>query len=310
MRLEITSKIKLQKEIYIFILFAILLLFPPGEVFGFKAKNVFIVLADQFRYDETFGDNKHLYIPRLWKELVPKGSHCITFYGNPTFMSQTHLAILTGSWDDIRRIEPKTFPDKPTIFEYYRKKLDKPIESCYIVSSKKEYFYLENSNSKEYGKNYKPYLEITKKEKDDNELYEKLSLRMKTYHPSLVTVLIGSLQMFNKKRKEDEILRYRQQLKVVDEIIYKIWTTIQTLPEYKDNTDLFFLNDHGDLMTHEDCDDECKRYLIIFAIGPDIKENYVSEKKWRQVNIVPTALKIFGLTIPKSPDVIEDFLLK
>ncbi len=39
-------------------------------------------------------------------------------------------------------------------------------------------------------------------------------------------------------------------------------------------TDFFFLNDHGDLLLQEDCDDECKRYLVVVALGPDIKKNY------------------------------------
>jgi hypothetical protein len=275
---------------------------------AFKAENVFVIIGDEFRHDESFGDKTHQYVPHLWNDIIPKGSHCLTFYGNPTFMVQVHLTILTGSWRDIRRLEPKEYPKNPTFFEVFRAELDKPIESTYFITSKKEYTYLEFSEHEDYGEDYKPYLEFTEKEKDDDELIEKLFARMEQQKPALVVVLLGGMKSFNKKRRADEELRYRTQLKQTDERIFKIWNKIQELPHYKDKTDLFFLNDHGDLITHEDCDDECKRYLITIAIGPDIKENYLSKKKWRQVNIFPTIGMIMGFECPvKKSKPMEDF---
>ena len=289
------------------IIFAFIWILFKLNLYSFTAKNVFIIIADQFRYDESFGDKTHQYVPRMWKEMAPKGSYVVTFYGNPTFMAQVHLATLTGSWDDVRRLDPKTNPDKPTIFEFYRKNLNKPIESCYFVTSKSEYYYLEYSNNEEYGEEFKPFFEKTKKEQDDDELFTMLVARMKTSKPSLVVVILGKMKSFNKKRKEDEMARYRKQLSETDELIYRIWNEIQNNPQYKNNTDLFFINDHGDLITHEDCDDECKRYLLILGLGPDIKENYVSQEKWRQTNIFPTVLTILGAQVKNKKDVMQDF---
>ena len=102
-----------------------------NSVYGqYKAKNVFIVVGDQFRHDESFGDRTHKNVPHLWNDLIPKGSQIVTFYGNPAFMVLVHLAVITGSWADIRRLTPQDFPNKPTMFEYYRKHLKKPKESC------------------------------------------------------------------------------------------------------------------------------------------------------------------------------------
>jgi hypothetical protein len=76
---------------------------------------------------------------------------------------------------------------------------------------------------------------------------------------------------------------------------------------------MFFLNDHGDLIDHEDCDDECKRYWVIVGIGPDIKKKNSVENKWRQINLCPTIGKILGFPTPlvdKDAKPMDDFLTK
>jgi hypothetical protein len=281
--------------------------FAFGE---FKAKNVFIVVGDQFRHDESFGDRTHQYIPHLWNDLVPQGSTCVTFYGNPSFMVKVHLATITGSWKDVRRLKPQETPDQPTMFEYYRKGLKKGLESCYLITSKPEFNFMSYSNHEEYGEDYKADFELTKQPNNDTELYEKLVAKMKKNHPQLVFVILGGAKSFNKKKRPEEVERYRKNLKEMDNNVFKIWGAIQADETYKDKTDLFFLNDHGDLIDHEDCDDECKRYLVIVAIGPDIKQKFESKDKYRQVNICPTVGKILNFPTPyvsKDAEVMTDF---
>jgi hypothetical protein len=280
---------------------------------GFKAKNVVIVVGDQFRHDESFGDRTHQYVPHLWNDLIPRGSQIVTFYGNPSFMVLVHLATITGSWSDIRRLTPQDFPNKPTMFEYYRKHLKKPKESCYFITSKHEFDYMDFSNHAKYGEDYGANVEFTEEANNDIELFQKLVAYMKKHHPSLVFVILGGAKSFNKIRRPDEMVRYRKQLKEMDNTVYKIWQTIQEDQVYKDKTDFIFLNDHGDLIDHEDCDDECKRYLVIVALGPDIKKKYTSAKKWRQVNICPTVGAILGFPTPfvdKNAKVMTDILVK
>ncbi len=296
------------------ILLLLLFIINKNFVFAeFKAKNVFIVVGDQFRHDESFGDRTHQYIPHLWNDLVPQGSQIVTFYGNPSFMVLVHLATITGSWNDIRRLTPQDFPDKPTIFEYYRKHSGKKKESCYFITSKHEFDYMDFSNHPKYGEDYGANVEFTKEPNNDAELLQKLVAYMKKHHPSLVFVILGGAKSFNKIKRPEEVARYRKQLKEMDNTIYKIWQTIQSDEHYKDKTDFFFLNDHGDLMDHEDCDDECKRYLVMLALGPDIKKKYTSQKKWRQVNICPTVGAILGFPtpfVPKKTTAMKDIFIK
>jgi hypothetical protein len=296
------------------LIFIVLLCFVNSAfVYGeFKAKNVFIVVGDQFRHDESFGDRTHQYIPHLWNDLVPQGSLCVTIYGNPSFMVKVHLATITGSWKDVRRLKPQDFPDQPTMFEYYRKGLGKSLESCYLITSKKEFNFMNYSNHEEYGEDYKANFELTKQPNNDDELYEKLVAYMKKNHPQLVFVILGGAKSFNKIKRPAEVERYRKNLAAMDNTIYKIWGAIQQDGVYKDKTDFFFLNDHGDLIDHEDCDDECKRYLVILAIGPDIKQKFQSTDKYRQVNICPTVGKILNFPTPyvsKDAEVMTDFFL-
>lgn len=277
----------------------------------YKAKNIFIVVGDQFRHDESFGDPTHKLVPHLWKDLIPKGSQIVTFYGNPSFMVLVHLAILTGSWNDIRRLEPNEYPDQPTMFEYYLKHTGNDRKSCYFITSKHEFDYMDFSNHEDYGEDYGATVEFTKEKNNDKELFEKLTAYMKKNHPNLVFVILGGAKSFNKKKRPEEVESYRKQLKEMDASVYNIWKAIQADPVYKDKTDMFFLNDHGDLIDHEDCDDECKRYLVMVGIGPDIKKNYTSSKKWRQINICPTVGEILGFPTPhvtKRAKVMTDIL--
>ncbi len=276
-----------------------------------KAKNVVIVVGDEFRHDESWADRTHQYIPNIWNNLVPNGSSCVTFYGNPSYLVRVHLAMLTGSWSDVRRLEPQTNPDQPTIFEYYRKGLNKSKSSAYFLTCKSEFDFMDYSNHKDYGEEYGPTVEFAK-EKDDVDLYNKLIAYMKKSKPQLVFVILGGAVSYNKKKVPAEVELFRKKLMVMDKVVSKIWTTIQTDPNYKDQTDFFFVNDHGNLIDHEDCDDECKRYWILVALGPDIKKGYAIENKWRQVNLCPTVGKILGFPTPyvaKDATPINDFFL-
>jgi hypothetical protein len=279
----------------------------------FKAKNVVIVIGDQFRHDESFGDRTHQLIPHLWNDLVPNGSTSVTFYGVPSFMVLVHLATLTGSWNDIRRLKPQDYPDQPTMFEYFRKGLGKDEKSCYFITSKPEFNYMNYSNHEDYGEDYAATVAFTKEKNNDDELYTTLVAYMKKNHPNLIFVILGGAKSFNKKKRPEEVERYRKNLTAMDNNIYKIWQAIQADEIYKDKTDFFFLNDHGDLMDHEDCDDECKRYLVMVAIGPDIKKNYQSTDKYRQVNVCATVGKILNFPTPfvsKDAGAMTDFFNK
>jgi hypothetical protein len=284
-----------------------------GNAYGeFKAKNVFIVVGDQFRHDESFGDRTHQYVPHLWNDMVPNASRCVTFYGNPSYMALVHLAIITGSWKDLRRSTPEEIPERPTIFEYFRKGLGKDKKSCYFITSKHEFNFMTYSNHEEYGENYAATEEFTKEKNNDEELFTKLVAYLKANHPQLVFVILGGAHSFNKKQLPSDMVRYRKQLKEMDDHIFRIWGAIQEDPAYKDKTDFFFLNDHGDILLQQDCDDECKRYLVTVALGPDIKKNYSSENKWRQINVCPTIGKILNFPTPyvdKDATVLDDFFV-
>lgn len=304
MNLMIKQKILLMMSFFLLV---------TGNAFGeYKAKNVFIVVGDQFRHDESFGDRTHQNVPNLWNKMIPEGSTCVTFYGNPSYMVLVHLAILTGSWTDLRREDPEDYPDKPTMFEYFRKSRNLDEKSCYFITSKHEFNFMTFSNHDDYGEDYAATEEFTKEKNNDDELCTKLFSFMKTNHPKLVFVILGGAKSFNKKQVPSDMVRYRSQLKKMDEHVYQIWQQVQADPVYKDKTDFFFLNDHGDILLQEDCDDECKRYLVMVALGPDIKKKVSLENKWRQTNICATVGKILGFPTPfvdKNAKVISDFLI-
>jgi hypothetical protein len=144
-------------------------------------------------------------------------------------MVLVHLATLTGSWQDIRRLTPQDFPDKPTMFEYYRKALKKDEKSCYFITSKHEFDYMNFSNHQDYGEDFAATCVFTKEKNNDEELYNTLVSYMKTHHPSLVFVILGGAQSFNKIKRPEEVKRYRKQLKEMDKNIEILFTVNQEL---------------------------------------------------------------------------------
>ncbi len=96
-----------------------------------RRKLIVILFGGGTRSRETIDDPEHKYIPRLWKELVPRG----TLFTNVRVEHKVVHPNATGSimtghweWDDIDWSRPVAHP---TIFEIYRKARRAPDTSAW-----------------------------------------------------------------------------------------------------------------------------------------------------------------------------------
>jgi hypothetical protein len=61
-----------------------------------KAKNLFIIVMNGVRYDDTFGDKNHLYIEHIWSKLRPLGTFCSKFDNSElTYPIPSQMSLLT-----------------------------------------------------------------------------------------------------------------------------------------------------------------------------------------------------------------------
>jgi hypothetical protein len=91
-----------------------------------QRKLIIVVFGGGTRASETIDDPEHRYIPRLWKEMMPRG----TLFANMRVQHRVvhpncTASIKTGhwEWDDLDWSKP---PQHPTVFELVRKHREAP----------------------------------------------------------------------------------------------------------------------------------------------------------------------------------------
>ena len=102
---------------------------------------------------------------------------------------------------------------------------------------------------------------------------------IENHHPQLLWVYLADV---DSEGHSGEWNAYTSSIQTADDIVNTLWTTIQNDPLYKDKTTLFVTNDHGrhdnqhgGFQGHGCSCDGCQQIMFL-AIGPNIKENYIS----------------------------------
>ena len=262
--------------------------------FGLSAhggQNVIIVVIDGARYDDTFSNGTS--IPRMWNDLRQQGTYYTNFYNDSmTSTIPGHTYIVTGKWQNINN-EGKERPDKPTIFEYFRKTTAKPAESCYLVTGKDKLFVVSYSSHGEFGEAYGAAYNCAKR--TDPATYQAAISIMDTYHPELMLI---NLRDVDSTGENYGVVKYRAAIRAADSLVYLLWQKIQTDDFYRDNTTLFVTADHGlheveTWMTHG-TDDERDRHVFLFAIGKNVGQNQVVTGTRYQIDLAPTIGDLLG----------------
>jgi hypothetical protein len=289
-------KIKLF-AIYIFILLP-LLIGCSREKNKPRNENVIIVVIDGARYSETINSGAE-NIPYMFNDLWPLGTVFTNFRIADDGVTSTNpgqASILTGNWQLIANdgTEP---PNKPTVFEYFRKEFSAKETDCFVVAGKKKLEVLSYSSFPGYGKDYPASTNCFDAE-SDNEVYDSLIISLDTFHPKLVLV---NFPMTDKKAHSGSWDDYISALMNVDSLIYLLYTKIQDDPFYKNNTTLLITNDHGrhttDFTNHGDDCDGCE-HIMLLAVGEKFEVNKINPDLHYQIDLCKTVGDIMSFKTP------------
>ncbi len=293
--------------------FALLILFITIGFHSFSQEDekIVIVIIDGARYTETLGDHTRTYTPKMW-DLADEGTMIDKFYNdNYTYTSRAIPALWCGAWTDVRDTtyqgHETNYAVLPTIFEYYRKQKNAPAEECYYVLKELESLWLPSFDS-DYGPEFWPAFESAG-ETDSDVAAHALQV-MEDYHPHFLWVYFADVDHAGHSGVWSN---YINAIHIADSLVDVLWYAIQSDPFYADATTMIVTNDHG---RHDDqhggfqghgCGCEGCRHIEFLAIGPHIKENYVSQQNRYTPDMAVTASYIAGINPEKATgNVIEE----
>ena len=263
-----------------------------------RNENVIIVVIDGARYSETINSGAE-NIPHMFNDLWPLGTVFTNFRIADEGVTSTNpgqASILTGNWQLIANdgTEP---PNKPTVFEYFRKEFSAKETDCFIVAGKKKLEVLSYSSFPGYGKDYQASTNCFDAE-SNNDVYDSLIISLDTFHPKLVLV---NFPMTDKKAHSGSWDDYISALMNVDSLIYLLYTIIQDDPFYKNNTTLLITNDHGrhttDFTNHGDDCDGCE-HIMLLAVGEKFESNKINPDLHYQIDLCKTVGEIMSFKTP------------
>jgi hypothetical protein len=258
-----------------------------------------IVIIDGARYSETFGDPNHTYIPRMWN-LRTQGTYLTQFYNDSiTYTYRAIPALWCGSWTEVRDTTYNGFSTqyavKPTIFEYFRAQKNLPQEECYYVLK-----YIPNLWLPSFHPGYGPqaWPVFHSQGSSDDDVADEAQYVLNTYHPHFSWIYLADVDGAGHSGNWSN---YVTAIQKADSIVGLLWDVLQSDPFYRNSTYLFVTNDHGrhddqhgGFSGHGDGCDGC-RHIMFLALGPDIKQNYVTHQNRRIPDMAVTAAALLNI---------------
>lgn len=261
-------------------------------------QKMMIIIIDGARYTETFGDPSHTYIPRM-AEIAGQGALVDEFRNDGiTYTSRAIPALWAGAWTEVRDTvyqgKETNYSVKPSIFEHYRKHLDKPASSCFYVLKHISNLWLPSFNV-DYGPQYWP--SFYSAGADDEAVCANTKYLMNIDRPDFLWVYLADVDHAG---HSGDWNYYTSTLRKADSIVGELWDHIQSHPHYRDQTTMIVTNDHGRHddqhggFQHHGCGCEGCRRMKFLAVGPNIKQNLVSQQPRVLPDMAVTAAHLLG----------------
>jgi len=290
-----------------------------GDSAQYKTKNVIVAVMDGVRWAETFGDPNRALVPNL-AAMEKDGTLCTNIrIAGPgiSVTRQGHSTISTGTWQTVALAGARM--TMPTFFEYARTELGWKQTDCWCVFGKGPYAYADFSSFPGYGADHRPWFIKGIGEgqmKNDDTVLETVIGAMDIDKPHLIFINFGYTDHIAHVGTYDQ---HKDAIRHCDEVFGKLWQKVQSTSGYKDETTVFFVNDHGrhddrpnepanGVQSHGDQCNGC-RHIMWLAIGPDIKRGAKIDNALQQIDICPTVGELLGFqTTFSEGNVISDML--
>jgi hypothetical protein len=277
----------------------------------FKARHVFIVVLDGLRHSEGFGDPNARHIPRLAKDLAPQGALCTEFWDDgPTYTLAGHTALTTGFYQDINNLGIE-LPQHPSLFQYWRQASASAADQAWVVGSKDKLVILGDTQDPAWKGRFTPSLNCGVEGRgfgagyrDDRDTYAALTTVVAAHHPGAMLV---NFKEPDQGGHSGHLKKYLSGVESSDALAEQFWAWLQSEPEFKGHSDVFFTSDHGrhlqgvgsGFQDHGDRCEGCRRVWLL-ALGPDFKPGLVSAVRGQQIDVPVTAAALLGFGLPGS----------
>ena len=243
-------------------------------VAAYQTERVVLVIIDGLRYTEGMGDPARTYVPEMGV-LAQQGTLVETFLNDGyTYTARAVPAIWCGGWTQMVSFSDPDcggtsnyYSSMPSLFEYYRKGLSRPASDCIYVLK-----YLcswKGSFNPSYGPTYWPTYHAAGSTDDD--VWAQAQTVLATQAPHFMLLYLADVDHAGHSGVWND---YTQAIANADDIVGRLWQTLQTNPVYAGKTTMIVTNDHGrhttDFTGHGDSCAGCRRIQLL-AIGPDIR---------------------------------------
>lgn len=286
------------------LLLLLLVVFQQNYVYSQSGQKLIIIVIDGARYTETFGDPDHTWIPRM-TQIASEGSIVQDFQNDGiTYTNRAIPALWCGAWtlvrDTVYQGKSTQYSVKPSIFECFRKQKQEPSENCFYVLKYLSSLWLPSFDP-DYGPEYWPA--FYSQGNDDDAVCNNSKYIMDTYRPDLMWVYLADVDHAG---HSGDWNYYTSTLWRADSIVGELWEYVNSNPFYQGKTTLIVTNDHG---RHDDehggfknhgCGCEGCRRIQFLAVGPNIKEGFISNQPRQLPDMAVTAAHILGFEMEKS----------
>jgi len=266
-------------------------------------KLVFI-LIDGPRWQESWGDNSHLYQPYMRDSLAQMGCVFTNFYNNGiTFTIPGHTALLTGHYQNIAN-NGLEYPMYPSLAQLFLQKRQRSANASWLVASKDKVEVLKSCTQEDWSGQYTPMTDCGNSGNGSGYRLDSITFAhatqvMQEHHPDFIFIQFKEPDMAG---HANDFPGYLNGIKQTDQYAWEIWKQVQASPYYKDNTTFVITNDHGrhsdgwldGFISHGDTCVGC-RHINLFMAGPNIKKGAIITQTWEQIDLHKTLCRLFGL---------------
>jgi hypothetical protein len=290
------------------ILFGCVILLPPTAWAGGSTKphKLVLIVMDGARYSETLGSpDTSSRVPNIANRIAPAGSIVKNVYNNGiTATVPGHTSLSTGVYENISN-SGSEYPSQPSFMHIYLSRNLNP-DAVWLITSKDSLEVLAYEKTRTYEK-IRSSCGLNgygSGHKDDAQTLVEVIALMDKHAPD---VLFINFKGPDSAGHSGIWKNYCGAITQTDSFIGEIFDYIQKDPDYKGNTNLIVVNDHG---RHSDginggfanhgCSCEGCRHIMCVGFGPDFKKGFVSTVNHEQTDIAVTAAYLLGFDLPSS----------
>ncbi len=277
---------------------------------------------------DTSQARREALMPFFWKELAPRGVVLgDVAKGSSVRVSNVYRVsypgyseILTGrALDDVIRNNDEIQNPTPTILEFAREKLGLPRSQVALFASWDAFHFIgeHTPGSVTINAGYQPAdaeasprakelsaLQFAARTPWDEARHDYVTFELaldyvRSAHPRLMHISFDETDDWAHGRRYDRVL---DAIQYFDSVLRKLWQTLQSMPQYRDQTTLIVTCDHGRGDTLKDFSDhgakvEGADQIWIAIAGPDTpaRGEVAPSEDFRQRDIAPTILELLGI---------------